>query len=87
MMKCWEMEPENRPSFDSLCTSIRRLETCSNQVRICYEFVDSVASSLQTKGRYTRWNLSLSRRDQSHRVNWPFLLQNLVAGTIFSPCD
>lgn len=31
MMKCWEMEPENRPSFDSLCTSIRRLEMCSNQ--------------------------------------------------------
>ena len=39
-----------------------------------------------------------SRRDQSHRVNWPFLLQNLVAGTKIvakmasshdatSPCD
>ena len=26
-----------------------------------------------------------SRRGQSHRVNWPFLLQNLVAGTNFSP--
>ena len=23
------------------------------------------------------------RRYQSHRVNWPFLLQNLVAGTTF----
>ena len=28
-----------------------------------------------------------SRRDQSHRVNWPFLIQNLVVGTNFSPCD
>ena len=26
-----------------------------------------------------------SRRDQSHRVNWPFLLRNLVTGTKF--CD
>ena len=25
--------------------------------------------------------LATSRRDQLHRVNWPFLLQNLVAGT------
>ena len=28
-----------------------------------------------------------SHGDKSHRVNWPFLLQNLVAGTNFSPCD
>ena len=31
------------------------------------------------------WQLvpATSHRDQSHRVNWPFLLQNLVAGTKF----
>ena len=28
-----------------------------------------------------------SRRDLLHRVNWPFLPQNLVARTNFSPCD
>ena len=39
------------------------------------------------KGRHTRRDQSLrlvpatSRRDQSHRLNWPFLPQNLVAGT------
>ncbi|KAL9964825.1 hypothetical protein ACROYT_G028515 [Oculina patagonica] len=31
MLKCWETEPENRPSFDSLCSSIRGLEILSNQ--------------------------------------------------------
>jgi len=45
MMKCWEMEPENRPSFDSLCTSIRTLEVCSNQnyvnVKDCLEAYES----------------------------------------------
>ena len=28
-----------------------------------------------------------NHRDQSHRVNWPFLPQNLVAGTKVGPCD
>ena len=46
MMKCWEMEPENRPSFDSLCTSIRRLEVCSNQVRM---FLNLIYSHIMRK--------------------------------------
>ena len=33
MMDCWETEPENRPSFDSLCNKIKRLEMGANQVR------------------------------------------------------
>ena len=33
MMECWETEPENRPSFDSLCNKIKRLEMGANQVR------------------------------------------------------
>ena len=33
MMECWETEPENRPSFDSLCNKIKRLEMGVNQVR------------------------------------------------------
>ena len=33
MMDCWETEPENRPSFDSLCNKIKRLEMGVNQVR------------------------------------------------------
>ena len=32
-MDCWETEPENRPSFDSLCNKIKRLEMGANQVR------------------------------------------------------
>ena len=45
------------------------------------------------KGRHTRGDYSLrqvpatSLGDKSHCVNWPFLLQNLITGTNFSPCD
>ena len=28
-----------------------------------------------------------SHGDKSDRLNWPFLLENLVAGTNFGPCD
>lgn len=31
MLSCWETEPERRPSFELLCSSIRGLENCSNQ--------------------------------------------------------
>lgn len=41
MMDCWETEPENRPSFDSLCNKIKRLEMGANQnyvnIRDCLE--------------------------------------------------
>ena len=33
MMDCWKEEPEERPTFDSLCDVIRSLETHSGQVR------------------------------------------------------
>ena len=36
--------------------------------------------SAHTKGLVA----ATSRREKSHRVNWPFLLQNLVAGTNFN---
>ena len=41
------------------------------------------AGSAHTRGLVP----ATSRRDKSHHVNWSFLLQNLVTGTNFSPCD
>ena len=31
--------------------------------------------------------LATSRGDKFYHVNWPFSLQNLVAGTNFGPCN
>ena len=39
------------------------------------------------RGQFSGLVPATSCGDKSHRVNWPFLLQNLVAGTNFGPFD
>ena len=46
MLNCWETDPEIRPSFEFLCSSIRGLQK-SNQVRILVTNVTRIAGPLK----------------------------------------
>ena len=46
MLNCWETDPEIRPSFEFLCSSIRGLQK-SNQVRILVTNVTRIADPLK----------------------------------------
>ena len=46
MLNCWETDPEIRPSFEFLCSSIRGLQK-SNQVRILVTNVTRIAGPLR----------------------------------------
>ena len=65
--------------------------TCTIGIKIyqykhyAYALVEDI--TVLSKGRFLRLVPATSRGEKSYYVNWPFLLQNLVAGTNFGSCD